>query len=166
VTDTPLAERLTSMTAALVAAGVPRDKSERAVRRELGLDAPATAAPAVQRVGRQPKRMNRTEARRAAELEAMRRAGEIQSWTFEGITLKLADDCRYTPDFFVRAADGTIRCEETKGFWRDDARAKIKMAARVFPMFHFVALTVRKKRDGGGWQREEFAWQSGPPILP
>jgi hypothetical protein len=100
--------------------------------------------------------MNKTEGRRAVELNALLRAGDIQSWAYEAITLKLAEDCRYTPDFFVVETSGRIRFEETKGFWRDDARVKIKVAAKQFPMFSFVALTARKARDGGGWKTEEF----------
>lgn len=110
----------------------------------------ATVKPRGQRV------MNKTESRRAAELTALVNVGVIRSWAYEAVTLRLADDCRYTPDFLVVDNAGAIRFEETKGFWRDDARVKIKVAARTFPMFSFVALTVRKQRDGGGWTRETF----------
>lgn len=40
-------------------------------------------------------------------------------------------------------------------FWQDDARAKIKIAAAMFP-FRFVAVTVKAKKDGGGWNVEVF----------
>lgn len=95
---------------------------------------------------------NKTEAAYMALLEARKRAGEILWYQFEGITLKLADDTRYTPDFFVLMADGSLECHETKGFWRDDARVKIKVAASMFP-FRFVAA---KKAKGGGWDLEHF----------
>jgi hypothetical protein len=101
-------------------------------------------------------RMNGIETRRSIELEALRRAGEIQAWEFEGVTLRLAHDCRYTPDFFVLENSGAIRFEETKGFWRDDARVKIRVAAEKYPYFAFVALRLRKKKQGGGWAKEEF----------
>jgi hypothetical protein len=45
--------------------------------------------------------MNKTEKKRAVELEAARRDGLILSWAYEKVTLKLADDTRYTPDFLV-----------------------------------------------------------------
>lgn len=100
--------------------------------------------------------MNGTERKRAIELEAMLRTGEILMWRFEAMTLKLADDTRYTPDFFVMLPDGTVRFEETKGFLRDDALVKIKVAATMFP-FSFVMLTVRPKKDGGGWATRTFS---------
>lgn len=96
------------------------------------------------------------ETRRAAELDTLQRAGDIQAWAYEAVTLKLANGVRYTPDFLVLDASDKVRLEEVKGHWRDDARVKIKVAARLFPMFTFVALTPRKLRDGGGWNREEF----------
>lgn len=95
--------------------------------------------------------MNKTEKRRAIELEAERRTGAIAAWSYEKITLKLADDTRYTPDFFVVEADGMIRFEETKGFWRDDAKVKIKVAAAQFP-FRFVSLVATK----AGWDITDY----------
>jgi hypothetical protein len=44
---------------------------------------------------------------------------------------------------------------EVKGFWQDDARAKIKIAADLYPM-RFVAIRVQSKKEGGGWASEEF----------
>jgi hypothetical protein len=35
-----------------------------------------------------------------------------------------------------------------KGFWRDDARVKFKVAREFFPMFEFNAV----KRNGAGWE--------------
>lgn len=100
--------------------------------------------------------MNGTEKRRAIELEAERRNGLIVLWKYEAVTLKLADDTRYTPDFFVLLHDGTVRMEETKGFLRDDALVKIKVAAALFPFFRFVMYTVRPKKEGGGWVIRDF----------
>lgn len=102
-----------------------------------------------------PGEMNKLEAERAHELEAMRTRGEIVGWWFEALTLKLAPDTRYTPDFLVVYPDGRQVVEEVKGRWEDDARVKIKLAASRFP-WPFVALVKRKKADGGGWAREEF----------
>ena len=74
---------------------------------------------------------------------------------FEGIKLRLADNTFYTPDFAVMSADGVMECHEVKGFWQDDARAKIKVAADLYP-FRFVAIKAKAKKDGGGWALEEF----------
>lgn len=100
--------------------------------------------------------MNKTEMRRAIELEAMLRTGQIESWSYETVTLKLADDTRYTPDFFVVETDGAIRFEETKGFLREDALIKIKIAAAKFP-FRFVMLTAIAAKAGGGWAVRDFS---------
>src|SRR5690348_11605707 len=62
--------------------------------------------------------MNGTERTRAIELEAQKRDGMIREWRFEAVTLKLAPDCRYTPDFYVLNNDGSVTFEETKGHWR------------------------------------------------
>lgn len=48
-----------------------------------------------------------------------------------------------------------MELHEVKGFWQDDARAKIKIAAAMFP-FRFFAVKVKTKREGGGWDVEEF----------
>lgn len=75
---------------------------------------------------------------------------------YEPMSLKLADGARYTPDFVTRDEDGRVKCWETKGFWREAARVRIKVAARLFPWMRFVAVTKARKKDGGGWQVEEF----------
>jgi hypothetical protein len=59
------------------------------------------------------------------------------------ITLKLGDDCRYTPDFIVLNA-GIITADEVKGFWRDDAKVKIKVAARMYPWIAFRVIQKNK----------------------
>ncbi|KRG38840.1 hypothetical protein ARC78_15265 [Stenotrophomonas pictorum JCM 9942] len=99
--------------------------------------------------------MNRTEAAYADRLRALEHAGEIQWHRFEGIKLRLADSTFYTPDFAVMAADGVMEMHEVKGFWQDDARAKIKIAAAQYP-FRFIAVRVKAKKEGGGWDVEEF----------
>jgi len=102
-----------------------------------------------------PGHMNKTEAAYDAHLALLEAAGEIQWRRFEGVKLRLADATFYTPDFAVMAADGVIEMHEVKGFWMDDARAKIKIAADQYP-FRFIAMKARAKKDGGGWSREEF----------
>ena len=104
---------------------------------------------------RTPGQMNKTEAAYAAYLEELKVLGRVAWYVFEGATLKLAKDCRYTPDFAVMTHDGYLEFHEVKGFWRDDAKVKIRIAAERFP-FRFVAVKARPKRDGGGWIEEEF----------
>jgi hypothetical protein len=83
-------------------------------------------------------------------------AGEIVRIDFEKHTFKLADDTRYTPDFWCLMADGTVEIHEVKGFMEDDALVKIKVAASMFPEFRFLSMSKRPKKDGGGWTEREF----------
>lgn len=99
--------------------------------------------------------MNKTEAAYSDHLELLKRAGEVAWYAFEAVKLRLADNTFYTPDFAVMAKDGVIELHEVKGFWQDDARVKIKVAADKYP-FRFIAVKANAKKDGGGWQREEF----------
>lgn len=98
---------------------------------------------------------NRTEAAYESLLRTRQIAGEVVWFRFEGVKLRLADNTFYTPDFAVMVADGQIELHEVKGFWADDARVKIKVAADQYP-FRFIAVRARSKRDGGGWDIEEF----------
>lgn len=99
--------------------------------------------------------MNKTEAAYAEYLEARLRAGEVAWFKFEGVKLRLADSTFYTPDFAVMLADGSMELHEVKGHWQDDARVKIKVASSLYP-FRFQAVRVKPKREGGGWDIEEF----------
>lgn len=65
----------------------------------------------------------------------------------QAITLKLANGCRYTPDF-VATNEFSISAYEVKGFMRDDAAVKLKVAAHAYPWITFHLAT---KRKGGGW---------------
>ncbi len=93
-------------------------------------------------------RLNKTEAAFLAWL----RANHWENIAIQAITLKLGDDCRYTPDF-TAIKDGKLVAFEVKGFWRDDARVKIKTAARQFRWLKFIAVT---KAKGGGWDEESI----------
>lgn len=106
-------------------------------------------------VRRQPGEMNKTERAYSLHLDGLIRRGEIVAWKFEGLTLKLAKDTRYTPDFLVQLNDDALECHEVKGFWRDDAKVKIKVAAAMYP-FTFRAFRPMPKKSGGGWERETF----------
>lgn len=99
--------------------------------------------------------LNKTEQAYAAVLESMKNAGSLRWYKFEGLKLRLADNTFYTPDFAVMADDGVIECHEVKGYWVGDARAKIKIAADLYP-FRFMAVKVKPKKAGGGWEYEQF----------
>ena len=104
--------------------------------------------------------MNKTESLYAETLTARHIAGEVQSWSFESHTFRLASGLRFTPDFEVVLADGSIEFVDVKGSTKREAidpksRVKIKMAAQMFPHFRFVIEKRRSKGDGGGFEREE-----------
>lgn len=48
-----------------------------------------------------PGSMNKSEDAFAQELDVRMAAGTVLKWEFENWTMRLADDCRYTPDFVV-----------------------------------------------------------------
>ncbi len=99
--------------------------------------------------------LNKTEQAYEALLKEWQRLGIVAWFKFEGMKLRLADNTFYTPDFAVMLANGQIEMHEVKGFWQDDARAKIKIAADMYP-FRFVAVRPKAKKDGGGWDKEVF----------
>lgn len=100
-------------------------------------------------------RMNSTEEKYGRLLEELKQRGEVVWYAFESVKLRLADNTYYIPDFAVMAADGVLEIHEVKGFWEDDARVKIKVAAEMYP-FRFFAAKPRPKKAGGGWDREIF----------
>lgn len=110
-------------------------------------------------VTRVPKGPNKTEARYGLVLEARKRIGEISGYEFGAVTLKLADDVRYTPDFLVVLPDLSgsnmsgprIELHEVKGFMREDARIKLRVAAKQFPFFTFRLCRIIQ----GSWSIEE-----------
>ena len=95
--------------------------------------------------------LNKTEQLYQDDLDDAQHLGDIQWHKFEGLKLRLADNTFYTPDFAVMAADGVLEMHEVKGFWTDDARVKIKVAASIYP-FRFIAV----KKSKSGWEREVF----------
>lgn len=102
-------------------------------------------------VRRTPGTMNKTEEAYADELTSQRNLGVIEWFAFEAMKFKLADKTYYTPDFIVLRTDGILEAREVKGFWEDDARVKIKVAAAMFPV-KFMAITRERKE----WKVEEF----------
>jgi hypothetical protein len=127
------------------------------------------AAPAPQPLtahGRQRvEKKNKTEMAYEAHLNLRKITGEVVWFQFEGITFKLGPDCRYTPDFPVMLTDGTLEIHEIKGTekrknlngegysvprFEDDARAKIAVAASMFPFVFKVVYKV-----DGNWIEKE-----------
>lgn len=124
-----------------------RIEAELAAREERA-DAPADEA-----------RMNKTEARYADHLEALKRAGKILRWDYEPEKLRLATGAFYTPDFRVVLPDGTVEFHEVKGrkgesfYAREDAKLKVRFAPEKHPYRFFI---VWPQAGGRGWERREF----------
>ena len=91
--------------------------------------------------------LNRLEAAWLAEMRLLR----MEHIGIQNHTLKLAFNCRYTPDFSA-AGYSIARLDffEVKGphAW-EDSIIKLKVAARVYPFFQFWMVTRPK---GSGWQ--------------
>lgn len=103
--------------------------------------------------------MNKTESAYAKRLESLRASGEILWFAFEAITLKLANALRYTPDFVVILPDGRIQLHEVKGarvIFRDDAKAKVKMAAQKFQWAEMIVVFPKARSKMTEWEFEPF----------
>jgi hypothetical protein len=80
-------------------------------------------------------------------LDAALHRRAISVYWREGIKLRLAGRTWYTPDFAVYTwADG-FTLVEVKGYMREDAAVKIKVAATLFPYWKFL-LVYRQDRTG------------------
>ncbi len=96
---------------------------------------------------------NKTEAAYEQHLASCKHLGLVLWYRFEGIKLRLADNTFLTVDFAVMGADGIMELHDTKGsmgMWTDDSKAKMKIAADIYP-FRFKVAVPRSKKDGGGW---------------
>ena len=98
--------------------------------------------------------MNALEQKYSNHLQLLKLAGEIRGWTPQPQKLKLAYRTTYTPDFLVSMNDGSIEYHETKGYMRDDAAVKLKVAARLYPQFMFRLV----KDSRNGWVIKEVPY--------
>lgn len=103
-----------------------------------------------------PGKMNRWESEYAKFLCNCMFSEEIAGFKFEAFRLSLGGGVQYIPDFFVLENDESFSVHEVKGFWRDDARVKFKIAADRYPQFRFYECRkigdlwdIRKKIGGG-----------------
>lgn len=92
------------------------------------------------------------EAAYAGYLELRKRAGEIYEWQHKPLRLRIGKGTAfYTPDFSVINLDGEIELHEVKGYWREAAKVRIKVAADRHP-YKFVVVT--KGEFDGSWKEE------------
>lgn len=108
----------------------------------------------IRQSGRRP---NKTEIRFELDyLKPWLLARDILSYEYEAITLKIANGCRFTPDWYVVdwiEPDGFAKVifYEIKArnmIW-DDAIVKLKVAASKYPQFEFWLCAWEAKT---GWQ--------------
>jgi len=85
-------------------------------------------------------KLNKTEAQYYRFLKLLRH----QFVGVQCMTLKLGDDCRYTADFLVLNQEGKLEAHEVKGFMRDDALVKLKVAARMYRFINFFLVKKTK----------------------
>jgi len=97
--------------------------------------------------------MNKTEARFYEWLKSTDEAANIH----REVALPLANGVRYKVDFLVHYSNGfrQICGYEVKGFARDDAIVKLKVAARVYPWVRFYLVRAGLKDAYQQWHFEE-----------
>jgi hypothetical protein len=106
-----------------------------------------------------PKRLgvpNETEAR---YLEWIRSQPGVVRAELHAIKIRLASGAGgawYTPDIFVETASGRDEIHETKGWQREAARVRVKVAARLCPWWRFVQV----RWIDGEWRTEEIGEQT------
>lgn len=87
------------------------------------------------------------------------------SHIYREVSLPLANGLKYKLDFLCVSNVGdtpaaieskivVVAGYEVKGRRRSTGIAKIKMAARLYPWIKFTLATKKRKKDGGGWTKE------------
>ena len=79
-------------------------------------------------------------------------AGDIRQYRYEPMRFNLAPLTTITPDFQVVTKEGQMEYHEVKGFAREDAMAKLKICARLYPEWKFWLV----KRKRGVWELKEL----------
>lgn len=122
------------------------DRPPRGERKPAGTQTPAEASEAPSG----PKFKSKAEARYAELLERQRRAGQIESWRYEAITLRIGLGARYSPDFLVVMNDGRMRLVEVKGHMKEAARVRLRVAVEMYPQFAWLLVWAKN----GGFEPE------------
>lgn len=95
---------------------------------------------------------SKLEAAYSRYLHGLLLAGDIRQYRYEPLRFTLATKTTFTPDFQVILPDGTMEFHEVKGWARDDAMAKVKICARLYPEWSFRLVT----RVRGVWDLREL----------
>jgi hypothetical protein len=94
-------------------------------------------------------KLNKLETRFA---EMLRESPLVSRWYPQAVKLRLAGTTSYTPDFFVILRDGRQAMVETKGWLREDAAIKIKVAADMYPCWDWYLVYAG---NGHAWRVRE-----------
>lgn len=92
--------------------------------------------------------MNKTEALFSAELDQLVREGIVNRYYFASHKFRLAKKTWYCPDFVVERYGHRVECVEIKGFLRDDAAVKFKVAREMYPAYKWRMI----RRTKTGWE--------------
>ena len=101
---------------------------------------------------------SRTEERYGAMLAAQQQAGLLTQWWYEPMRLALAPRTTLTPDFLLQWSGGPetpLTFDEVKGWRREDAMVKLKVAARLYPIFRFRWVE---------WTQGAWIYHEVPPV--
>ncbi len=111
--------------------------------------APVPAAAPKKRLRQSTATLNKTE---QAFLDFLTATYPRDAIFTQAMTLRIANGCRYTPDFMLCSSTGKWFAYEVKGFMRDDAAVKIKVAAAMFSRIKFFLVT---RHRGGEWKLQK-----------
>ncbi|SRR5713101_2891228 len=95
---------------------------------------------------------SKLEARYADQLIWRVSSGEVKQWWYEGIKFRLGATCFFCPDFLVEDQHNNLSIHEVKGFIREDALIKLKVAATLYPCFQFIMVRFKN----GQWFFKNF----------
>lgn len=89
---------------------------------------------------------SKTEALYAQQLDHALTTGAITGYWAHPGSLKLGEKLHYSPDFLVQTALGELEYHEVKGgFVRDDARVKLRAAAKIYFCYRFIQAQYHRK---------------------
>lgn len=104
--------------------------------------------------------MNGLEKAWAAKLAQQKDAGEIVRFYYEPCNFRLAHKCFYKPDFMVITKEGFVEFHETKGYFEEQSKVRLKVVSEKYPEFVFRLIQKRTKKEGGGFEQTIF----GPAL--
>lgn len=132
-------------------ADLPKDAPGGWARGGKGRKRAAEAAPGPSSLGvRLPTKnaagQNKTEAAFAGYLDDLGRTDAILAYGFEAMKFKLGPRTWYTPDFVAFLPTGRMIAIEVKGFMRDDAAIKFKLAPVMHGQIQFFMVKRVRRR--------------------